>query len=85
MDSHADTTVMGSNCVVLAYTGKECEVSPYADEYDVIRNVPVVTGQQCGPTLRMVRQLSLYSMKPSVWETDYITRSSTLSNYGPTE
>ena len=44
MDSHADTTVLGSNCVVLAYTGKECEVSPYADEYDAIRNVPVVTG-----------------------------------------
>ena len=44
MDSHANTTVLGSNCVVLAYTGKECEVSPYADEYNAIRNVPVVTG-----------------------------------------
>ena len=44
MDSHASTTVLGSNCVVLAYTGKECEVSPYADEYDAIRNVPVVMG-----------------------------------------
>ena len=44
MDSHADTTVLGSNCVVLAYTGKECEVLPYADEYDAIRNVPVVAG-----------------------------------------
>ena len=44
MDSHADTTVLGSNCAVLAYTGKECEVSPYADEYDAIRNVPVKMG-----------------------------------------
>ena len=44
MDSHADTTVLGSNCVVLAYTGKECEVSSYADEYNTIRNIPVVTG-----------------------------------------
>ena len=44
MDSHADTTVLGSKCVVLAYTGKECEVSPYADEYDAIRNIPVVAG-----------------------------------------
>ena len=43
MDSHANTTVLGLNCVVLAYTGKECEVSPYADKYDAIRNVPVVT------------------------------------------
>ena len=44
LDSHADTTVLGLNCMVLAYTDKECEVSPYADEYDAIRNVPVVTG-----------------------------------------
>ena len=44
MESHADTTVLGSNCVVLAYTGKECEVLSYADEYDTIRNVPVVMG-----------------------------------------
>ena len=44
MDSHANTTVLGSNCMVLAYTGKECEVSPYADEYNAIRNVPVVMG-----------------------------------------
>ena len=44
MDSHADTTVLGSNWVVLAYTGKECEVSPYADEYDTIRKVPLAMG-----------------------------------------
>ena len=84
MDSHADTTVLGSNCVVLAYTGKECEVSPYADEYDAIRNVPVVTGVTVWTTLRMVCQFSLYSTKPSGWETNYITRSSTQTNYGPT-
>ena len=41
-----------------AYTGKECEVSPYADEYDAIRNIPVVMGatvwtnsQDCVPIL----------------------------------
>ena len=44
MDSHADTTALGSNCVVLAYTGKECEVSPYADKYDALRNIPIVMG-----------------------------------------
>ena len=44
MDSHADTRVLGSNCVVLTYMGKECEVLPYADEYNAIRNVPVVMG-----------------------------------------
>ena len=30
--------------MVLAYTGKEYEVLPYADKYNAIRNVPVVTG-----------------------------------------
>ena len=44
LDTHADITVLGSNCIVLGYTGKECEVSPYTDEYSPIQNVPVVTG-----------------------------------------
>ena len=44
LDTHADTTVLGSNCVVLSYTGKECKVSPYSSQYKAIRNVPVVTG-----------------------------------------
>ena len=44
LDMHADTTVLGLNCVVLSYTGKECEVSPNSSEYEAVRNVPVVTG-----------------------------------------
>ena len=44
MDTHADTTVLGSNCVVLSYTGKECEVSPYSSEYEAVWNIPIVTG-----------------------------------------
>ena len=44
LDTHADTTVFVSNCVVRSYTGKECEVSPYSSQYEVVRNVPVVTG-----------------------------------------
>ena len=43
LDTHADTTVLGSNCVVLSYTGKECEVSPYSSQYEAVQNVPVVT------------------------------------------
>ena len=44
MDTHADTTVLGSNCVVPSYTGKECEASPYSSQYEAVQNVPVVTG-----------------------------------------
>ena len=43
LDTHADTTVLGSNCVVLSYTGKECEVSPYSSQYEAVQNDPVVT------------------------------------------
>ena len=44
IDSQADKTVLGRNYMILTYTGKECEVSPYSDKYDPIQRVPVVTG-----------------------------------------
>ena len=43
LDSHADTTVAGSNCVVLHYTDKECDVTPYRDDYQPVSNIPIVT------------------------------------------
>ena len=42
LDSHADTIVAGSNCVILNYTGKVCDVSPYRDDYAPVHNVPIV-------------------------------------------
>ena len=44
LDTHADTTVLGSNCVILSYTGKECEVSPYSSQYEAVRDILVVMG-----------------------------------------
>ena len=44
LDSHADTIVLGANCVILSHTGQSCEVMPYSDTYDTITDVPVVTG-----------------------------------------
>ena len=44
LDSHADTVVLGRNSVVLHYTGRECDVSPYSDTYKSIKGVPIVTG-----------------------------------------
>ena len=44
MDSHADTTVLGKNCVILSYTGRECDVAPYSDQYEPLNGIPVVTG-----------------------------------------
>ena len=42
LDSHADTTVAGSNCIILNYTGKVCDVSPYRDDYAPVTGVPIV-------------------------------------------
>ena len=44
LDSHADSIVLGTNCVILSHTGQSCEVMPYSDTYDTITNFPVVTG-----------------------------------------
>ena len=44
LDSRADTTALGKNSIILSFTGRECEVSPYADSYESIKKVPIVTG-----------------------------------------
>ena len=42
LDSHADTIVAGSNCKLLNYTGKVCDVTPYRDDYEPVTNIPIV-------------------------------------------
>ena len=60
LDFHADTIILGKNCVVLAFTGRECDVSPYTESFDAIKNVPIVSGatawvcQSTGETLILV-------------------------------
>ena len=66
LDSHADTAVLGRNCVILAFTGRECDVSPYNDTYQSIKGVPIVTGataytcQTTGDTLILVFHEALW-------------------------
>ena len=43
LDTHADTIVAGRNCVVLHYTGKVCDVEPYRDDYESMKNVAIAT------------------------------------------
>ena len=52
LDSHADTIVLGANCIILSHTGQSCEVMPYSDTYDAITDVPVVTGATLWTSLR---------------------------------
>ena len=42
LDSHADTTVTGANFCKLQYTGKQCDVSPYSDDYKAIKGATPV-------------------------------------------
>ena len=66
LDSHADTTVLGKNCIVLNYTERECDVAPYSDEYQKMENIPVVTGatawtcQETGETVILVFHEALW-------------------------
>mmetsp|Transcript_16579 Transcript_16579/g.25067 ORF Transcript_16579/g.25067 Transcript_16579/m.25067 type:complete len:243 (-) Transcript_16579:3911-4639(-) len=42
MDTHADTFVAGRNCLLMHYTERVCDVSPYSEEYKAKTNVPIV-------------------------------------------
>lgn len=39
LDLHADTAVLDSNCLILQYSSRECDVTPYTDSYQAIPGV----------------------------------------------
>ena len=43
LDSHADTTVAGRNCTVMHYTESSCDVAPFSDTYEPMKNIPIIT------------------------------------------
>ena len=43
MDSHADTCVAGKNWEIISYSDTVCEVQPFTDKYESIKEVPIVT------------------------------------------
>ena len=43
LDSHADTTVAGKNCVILRYTYRSCVVAPFSDKCTPMKDVPIVS------------------------------------------
>ena len=42
LDAHADTACVGSDCPIVTFTEKVCNVTPYHPEYNPIQNVPIV-------------------------------------------
>ena len=43
LDSHADTCILGSNFKLIELTGEVVDVVPYREEYDVKKDVPIVS------------------------------------------
>jgi hypothetical protein len=43
LNTHADTCVAGKNFIVLSFTGRECDVYPYSQQYEAVRNIPIVS------------------------------------------
>jgi hypothetical protein len=43
LDSHAETCVMGANCVVLEETGQKVSISASTDAHRTFTNIPIVT------------------------------------------
>lgn len=74
LDSHADTCVAGSNCVILEYMGDTVSVAGFNKTHDVMSNIPIVTAAMAyddlenGITYIMILHQALY-----LGETSYIT------------
>ena len=53
LDTHSDTIVFGQSFILLSETGRECDVSPYTDEYEAIKNVPTVSAATAWTSLKL--------------------------------
>ena len=74
LDSHADSIVAGSNCIILNYTGKECDVSPYRDDYNAITNVPIVTAATAWQSPH-TGQCYILVFNEAIWMGDHMDHS----------
>lgn len=66
LDSHADTTRAGANCLIISTTEQVVDVTPYNKKYEPKTNVPVVkaatvyTESHTGTTYILVMNQALY-------------------------
>ena len=73
-DSHADTIVLGNNAIILQYTSRECDVSPYSDSYEPIRNVPIVQGPT-SITSATTGETLILVFNGAIWMGDHLDHS----------
>lgn len=71
MDSHADTVALGRNSIILRYTHRQCEVTPYAETYDSIGNVKIVTGAT-GYTNKCTGERTILVFNEALWLADHM-------------
>ena len=57
LDTHADRIVFGNIFILLSETGREFNVSPYTDEYEAIKNVPIVLATTAWTSLELAETL----------------------------
>ena len=66
LDTRADTTCAGINCHLLFFTGQQCEVRGFYDDFEPVTNVPIATVATAwcdglgGPTYILILNEALY-------------------------
>lgn len=66
LDTHADTICAGVNCRPLFYTGQQCEVRGFYDDFAPVTDIPIATVATAwcdglgGPTYILIFNESLY-------------------------
>ena len=58
IDTHADTILFGQSFISLSDTGREFGVLPYTDEYEAIKNVPIVLEATAWTSLELAENSS---------------------------
>jgi hypothetical protein len=57
MDTHADNSVAGANFLIYKFDGTTCEVTPFTNQYQSMKNIPIVsaatawTDEETGETI----------------------------------
>ena len=43
LDSHVDTTVSGTNCTIVMYMYRSCDIAPFSEKYTPMKDIPIVS------------------------------------------
>jgi hypothetical protein len=74
MDTDADTCVLGPSFVILHYTNRECDVSPYSEVDESVKAVPIVSGATAWTDERTGLTYILV-VNEALWMLDTVTSS----------